>query len=148
MLNPPQLATRHKIMIFASAGLILVGGSAFFAVRYFQTMPGVGPSQTGNLATPAKADYIDLAQLSAVYQAESAKILSEFLAGADGNSPAIGISAKQAQEKMLALSLPAQYRQKHLAEVLILGEIAVLSEQGATAELNSKISELKQLATD
>ena len=53
---------------------------------------------------------------------------------------------KRLLQPLLSLSLPAEFKQKHLSEVLLLGEIKDAAAADDAAKLNSAISQLKQAA--
>ncbi len=90
---------------------------------------------------------VDPVQLSETYKAQSSKIISDFLEASGNNGTGIGLLALQAQQKMLALSLPVQFKQKHLAEVLLLGEISDLSASGHNDQAVAKVDELRRIFT-
>jgi len=140
MLCSDMIKTRYKLIIGAIVGFAVIGGIAALLLQYFELYSDMGQTVSKN---PIQQQAVNMAQLSETYQAESARIISGFLAAAESGSADVAALASEAQKSMLALSLPPQYRQKHLSEVLLLGEIrdAAMSEQSAKA--SAKIAELK-----
>lgn len=145
MFCPPKIKIDHKIIIGALIGLAVIGGLGAWLMRYFEAFSDV--SQVAN-KNPNQKQAADLAQLSEDYLTASARIISDFLTAAESNPANAGALAQQAQKSLLALSLPAQFQQKHLSEVLLLGKIIDSAAAGQTAIVAEKISELRQASAN
>lgn len=141
MLCPSRIGVSYKVAISFLIGLLLLGGLAALIIRYFEVFSDLNRTVNKN---PAQGQAVDLARLAETYQTESAGILSVFFA-AYGNGADVPAAAKQAQQDLLALSLPAEYKQPHLQAILLLGEISDLAAAGDSSELAGKITELRGL---
>lgn len=140
-----KIKTHYRVIIGVIVGFILVGGLAAWLFKYFEVFSDMSQVVSKN---PIQQQVVDLAQLSETYKLESAKIISDFIASAGESNVDISSLAKQAQKDLLALSLPAEFRQKHLSEVLLLGEIAESAAAGKTAISAAKINELKTIVSN
>jgi len=142
MLCSPQIKTHFKIIIGVLIGFAVIGGVLALIMKYFQGFSDM--SQVVN-KNPIQQQAVNLVQLGETYKIDSAKIISDFLAASASGSSDVAVLAAQAQKALLSLTVPGELRQKHLSEVLLLGEIKDLAAAKSTVRLNSKINELKQV---
>lgn len=140
-----KIKTHYKIIIGFVVALALIAGVTAWMFKYFEVFSDMSQVVSKN---PIQQQVVDLAKLSETYKLESAKIFSDFLVSAGESNADISSLAKQAQNGLLALSLPAEFRQKHLSEVLLLGEIAESAAAGKTEISAAKINELKTIASN
>ncbi len=88
---------------------------------------------------------IDQAKLAADYKAASDKIFAEYIAAVSADPKKIASLSSGAKNALLGLTLPSEYKDRHLSEVILLGEIASLSQSGKTSEAEAKLSQLKAI---
>jgi len=141
MLCPPRLEIGYKVIIGILIGFLLLGGLAVLVVRYFEVFSDLNQTVNKN---PVQSQVVDLARLAEDYRAGSAGIMSIFFTAYDNGADILAAS-KQAQQGLLALSLPAEYKQSHLQAILLLGEISDLAAADDNAESAGKVAELRKL---
>lgn len=141
MICCPDLKIDRKMILAAAVAVFVFAGIILFATR--SNKPLINADQPSEQAA-APEQKINPVQLAEEYQIKSAKISDDFFAAYQAGGD-VAAAAKSAQQALLNLSLPAEFKQKHLLEVLKLGEIAELSQAGKTAGLAEKVSELKAL---
>jgi len=138
-----KITTGHKIMIGCIIALFCIGGIWLLINKYMQAVADV--SQVVN-KNPIGQKAVDLAKVEGDYLSKSTKILDDyFLAVDSGQADIIGLS-KKAQTDLLNLTLTAQYKEKHLAEVLLLGGIVELAQAGNQTAISKKLKDLKDLS--
>ncbi|MFA6526605.1 MAG: hypothetical protein WCT26_04315 [Candidatus Buchananbacteria bacterium] len=140
-----KIKTHYKIIISFVVALALIAGVTAWMFKYFEVFSDMSQVVSKN---PIQQQVVDLAKLSETYKLESSKIFSDFLVSVGESNADISSLAKQAQNSLLALSLPAEFRQKHLAEVLLLGEIAESAAAGKATISAAKINELKAMVSN
>lgn len=140
-----KIKTNYKIIVGSIVALVLIAGVSAWLFKYFEAFSDMSQVVSKN---PIQQQVVDLAKLSETYKLESTKIVSDFLASTEASNADIPALAKQAQNGLLALSLPAEFRQKHLSEVLLLGEIAESAAAGKAEASAAKINELKAMASN
>ncbi|MFA6594401.1 MAG: hypothetical protein WCT16_04065 [Candidatus Buchananbacteria bacterium] len=86
----------------------------------------------------------DLAKLNAEYVSDFSSITKDFL-NQTAVSNDLAVLARSAQDKLLALKVPTEYKAKHLSVILLLGEIGQLAESGNQTTANKKLTELKSV---
>lgn len=151
MDNLLQLKANHKIIIGAVIGLVIIGGLAALLLKYLSSANGLSQQASKNPLQQAAVNLaetstaVDPAQLLSAYREQSTAIINDFLQQAV-NPDNLAASASAAQAKFLALKVPAQYKQQHVAEVLLLGEISNLSKAGQSKAAQKKLAEFKELA--
>lgn len=142
MLCCPDLKIDRKIILAVAVAVFIFAGIILIAIR--SNKPAATADQLyGQTAIPEQK--IDTVKLSNEYQIKSAQILADFF-GAYQTGGDIAAAAKTAQQDLLNLSLPGEFKQRHLSEVLMLGEIAELSSAGNASALAAKVNELKAIA--
>lgn len=148
MNSPLNLKVDRRLVLAGAVAVFLLAGFILVAMRNNNQAlisSNIDNSQaTGQPAVSEKR--VDPGQLSYDYSTKSTKILADFFS-AQQSGAEIGAVAKKAQADLLGLSLPGEYRQKHLNEVLKLGEIIDLVASGKTADLDKLVNELKTIAS-
>jgi len=142
MMCRPDLQIDRKMILAAAMAVFVFAGIILLAARSNKP-PMDADHPLAQIAAPQPK--IDPVRLADEYQDASAKILDEFFSAYQAEED-VAAAAKSAQQALLALILPGELKQKHLAEVLKLGEIAELSQAGKAAALKAKVSELSALA--
>jgi hypothetical protein len=139
-----MLKTSHKLIIIITFALLAI---FFVGFLFFQFTKGSAKlSQVADhkaVIKPSIETPVDPIKLESDYKTKSNEILSEYLRDADENNQNLATTTEQAQSALLNLSLPPQYKERHLAEVLLLGEIAELAKSGNTVAVERKIKELR-----
>lgn len=140
-LSRPQLIIGYLVI------LIFIAGFWLFVSKYFQLLADVNQTVTRNpinqKISQMQQENIDLAQLEADYLGAAGGLVSQYLQQASVAEADLFVLSKDYQARMLALSLPAKYKESHLAIVLLLGEIAELSQEGESAKALKKVEALK-----
>lgn len=143
MIHSLGIKTNYKLIVGILIGLAVIGGILAAAMKYFQAFSDMSQVADKN---PIQRQAVDLARLSESYKAESAKIISDFLSASASGGSDIAALAAQAQNGLLSLTVSGESRQKHLSEVLLLGEINSMATAGDDAAgLSAKISELARI---
>lgn len=88
---------------------------------------------------------VDQSKLADDYKVASDKILAEYLSAVANEPTRLADLTDNARNYLLELTLPAEYKEKHLSEVLLLGEISEMSRSGKASEAQAKYLELKAL---
>jgi|GEM_PF-2488225 len=144
-----QLKTKPvSKLLFVSLAVVLFLASSF--VAFF-----LANNLSRNLAanklidqTQIQAPTVDLAKLKQDYEQQSVQILRDYLAQTNLSGMALVQASRQAQQDLLNLTLPAEYKNLHLQEVLLLGEIADLAQANNAASAAAKLDQLRQLANE
>lgn len=84
------------------------------------------------------------AQLEKGYQAKLALIIGDYLKTAQIADGQFLVKTQQLKEQLLALLVPPQYREKHLALVLSLEKIEVESRQGNWPAVTREMEKISQ----
>lgn len=136
-----------RIIIGGLIGLTLISGGWYFLHRYFDVVSDIRLVVNNNPISPQTTvvTAVDTAKLNEEYLAQSSKIITGYLAVASSTNADLPTISKTAQTDLLNLTLPKQYRAKHLAEVLLLGEIADLALSGNPKTATKKIADLKEI---
>lgn len=137
-----MLKASDKIIIIAVLFLVTIFFVGLLIFQYFRgTAKLAQVAENKNIIK--QEEIIDLAKLEADYQIESDRIMIDYLAQIEVENADLIQLTEKAQADLLNLSLPAQFKERHLAEVLLLGEIADLAKKEKTALADKKIQELK-----
>lgn len=129
--------------------IILFVISVFLFISASKKIDGIKNDVKDNVRqTPIKIEQaVDQEVLKTEYLKKSQDILNDyFLATEQVNSNLADLSAS-AQSELLNLTLPVAYKEKHLAQVLLLGEIADLEHEGKHQLALNKLNQLKELTT-
>lgn len=139
-----MLKMAHRFIIIVVLALLAI---IFVSILSFQYINGSKKiSQVAEYKEAVKTTIetpVDPIKLENDYKAKSTEILSVYLANADAKNQNLVSTTEQAQSALLNLSLPTQFKERHLAEVLLLGEITELAKAGNTIAVERKIKELK-----
>jgi hypothetical protein len=141
MLSTTHIGTARKVIIGCLIGLLLVAGIWFWVAKYFEAFSDMSQIVSNN---PLNQKVADSVKLSDDYQTKSTKILSDYLITTATTADLVTLS-NNAQAELLNLTLPNEYKEKHLAEVLLLGEIADLAKAENETAAAKKITNLKEL---
>lgn len=136
-----------RIVIGGLIALALIGGGWYFWRQYFAVVSDMKQVVNQSPISP-KTDAVtavDSAKLNKDYLVQSSKVITDYLAVANSANVDLPALSQTAQADLLNLTLPAQYRAKHLAEVLLLGEIADLMVSGNPKTATKKIADLKEI---
>jgi len=144
MLSPVKIGMKARIAIGALLALLVAAGIWALAANRSNVQPLAGETAEN---TNSRGQ-VDSVALSESYKAESDRIVADFLAAAQSGTAGVSDLASKAQKDLLALSLPAQFKAKHLAEVILLGKIADSAAAGKIKELESEINELRQVSAE
>lgn len=139
-----MLKNSHKLIIVLVLILVSFGVVGFLFLQFINGTSKVAQVVEHKTAIKTEVPPIDLAKLETDYLTRSSEILSDYLAIADVKDPNLTTTTEQAQSALLNLSLPTAYKERHLAEILLLGEISTLSKNNKTTATNNKIQELKE----
>ncbi len=144
MVSISKTSVIFRIVAISVLGLVLLGLVWYCAWRYLVVISDVNQLVVKNpiLATQKP---IDVERLNEDYLSQSSQIITEYLAVASSTNPNLAVLSHTAQASLLNLTLPAQYKARHLAEVLLLGEIADLISNGNPKNADKKINDLRQL---
>mgnify|MGYP006910161772 CR=1 FL=1 len=138
---------KNRIIIGGLVALVLILGFGFWLTKYFEVLTDMSQNLSQNplskRVNELQQSNIDLSKLETDYLSQSQSLVSEYLTQASVAGADLAVLSSDYQAKMLALTLPARYKESHLAQVLLLGEIAELSQDGKTNQAISKLEALR-----
>jgi len=139
--------SKSRLIIGYLVTLLFIAGLWLLVSKYFEILADMNQTVTRNpinqKINQAQQQAVDLAQLEAEYAGASRSLMNEYLIQALVADADLLVLSQDYQAKMLALSLPAKYKESHLAQILLLGEIAELAQEGQTAQALEKVQTLK-----
>jgi hypothetical protein len=145
-----QIKSNQKIIIGFLVAVLVVFGLWWVAEKYFGLSVDLNDQSRPVLSNSAKQPEpaVDLAKLAEDYQTKSAKIFNGYFSGLGATNENLVSLSLVAQDQLLNLNLPVEFKEKHLAEVLLLGEIAEAAQSGQTDSALGKLEELKKLVNN
>ncbi|MFA5048853.1 MAG: hypothetical protein WC516_07560 [Patescibacteria group bacterium] len=134
----------HKIVIGFLLAIVFVGGISYYLYRYYEIFSEMGQQASRN---PLQQQAVDLDKLEQAYRDAFTQIINSYLSLAESNVANLSEQSAQAQQQLLALKVPPSddFRSKHLATVLALGEIERLAKSGQQDQVTTELTELKKL---
>ena len=95
-------------------------------------------------ASPVRQPAVSAVQLENIYQAKLTAILGDYLKTADVADQQFLTRTEQLKNSLLALIVPAKYRDKHLALVLSLNKIEIESQNGNLQAAAQEMEKIRQ----
>jgi len=131
--------------------LILVGllvGSVLLFILASQKLNRLSDDVKDNVGqTPIKIEkVVDQEALAQAYLEQSEKIINDYFSAVQAEGADLAGLSASAQTELLNLTLPASNKEKHLAQVLLLGEIADLERDNKHQMAIDKLNKLKELS--
>lgn len=143
---------KNRIIIGGLVALLFIFGLGLWLFKYFEVLSDMNQTVSLNplnkKISQSKQVEADLAKLEADYLKQSQALIDQFLAQASTQGVDLTVLANDYQTKMLALKLPVRYKESHLAQVLILGEIAELAQDGQASRALKKIENLRDFKVE
>jgi hypothetical protein len=138
------------IIVGLVVAVIFLAGLAAFVFKYFEVMNDMNRTFSSNPIShqinKQQQDQISEADLEKAYLADSGRIVNDFLAASAVQNADLAVLSDGARSQLLALTLPAKYKESHLAKVLLLSKITQDAQTGDAQAALKEISKLKDLA--
>ena len=135
-------------LFFVSLAVALFLASVFLSFFVANNLAGDWTLKQSIYQSQPQQPTVDLVKLKEDYRRQSVQILRSYLAQKDLSLPALAQASLKAQGELLNLILPAEDKESHLSEILLLGEIANLAESGNVASVSVKLDQLKRLVNE
>lgn len=134
----------QKTIIAVLIGAFLVGGLLLFLWQYSSVLGSMSQQVVKN---PLQQDAVSLTQIKEDYDINFPRIMDSFLL-VDSATSDFASLASQAKEQILALKVPAIYKNYHLSIVLIFSDLESAIAKGDSSIITMKLSELRKLARE
>lgn len=150
MDNLIETKKTSRLIVGLAVAVILLFGLAAFAYKYFEVIADMNRTISTNPIShqinERQAAQVNEADLEKAYLEASGKIVADYLAAVAVSGADVVALSESARSQLLALTLPAKYKESHLAKVLLLSKIAQDAQAGKTATASQEIQKFKELA--
>ncbi len=126
----------HPVKVLVLTGVLAVVIVGFLAIRVIVNREGLDSSQS---VVPTNST-VGTADLESQYQRSVQEIIATYLSAARVDDPNLGVVTTQAQDRLLALKVPASQRDNHLALVLDLDAIKIAVAENNSAAITESLS--------
>ncbi len=140
-----MITKQQIIIIFGLIALSVI--SIFLFISASKKIDGIRSDVKDNInQTPIKIEQaVDQEVLTAEYLKKSQDILNSYFSTIEKDDANLANLSASTQSELLNLTLPFSQKEKHLAQVLLLGEIADLENEGKHQSALNKLNQLKEL---
>lgn len=133
-----------------AVAIIFLAGFSALIYKYFEVINEMNRTFSTNpishQVNELQQEQVSEADLEKVYLVASGSIIGDYLAATAVPGADLAALSEDCRTKLLALTLPAKYKESHLAKVLLLSKIAQDARDGQTASAVKEIEKFKELA--